>query len=240
MKNCLFLDLETSSLSVDHGAVLELAAIAYMDGEVKDSILLKMRPHADAHMDPKAFEITGFSISEVKTWEDPVVQIQKLIDFVDSFDCKFRIAGHNVNFDSKFLFKLFCRYGFYGEYNSRFRSDNICTLEMAKSLDLKKNKKTESNSLGDLCKAFDIELTKAHSAMPDIEATVKLYEKLSSMMPNIQREKFNGDYQKQRRYFLDRSFVIFNPEGDIFIQEKATKDPEALRFILGEIWDLYC
>ena len=58
MKNCLFLDLETSSLSVDHGAVLELAAIAYMDGEVKDSILLKMRPYADAHMDPKAFEIT--------------------------------------------------------------------------------------------------------------------------------------------------------------------------------------
>lgn len=235
----LFADIESTGLDKEKHALVEIAAIPY-DTEKGEPIVLRMRPFDGALIDPDTLRITGMNRDEIMSWADPRDQLYKFIEWIDTHEKKFRIGGHNIRFDIGFIHRWFMRYGCYTEYHTRFRSDTICTFEMAKKLDLKKKGKSESNKLGDLCKAFNIKLDNAHSALPDIEATVELYEILKSMMPKIVNHKFNGNHQEARRKFLDLSYVIFNPEGDIFINEKATKDPEALRFILSEIWDLYC
>lgn len=239
MSALLFLDVESTGLSPDHHALVEIGVIAVIDGEVKDARNFRLRPHEGAKIDPKAMDITGFTIQEINSFDNPISAINDFIAWMDSFDCKFRLAGHNIGFDKRFLYRTFCRHGFYSSYITRFRSDYICTYEMAKKIG-KKKLKTDSLKLGELCSHLGIELKKAHSASDDIQATLELYNKLSEMLPKEEkRERTFNSYHDMRSHYLDTSFVQFNPDGDIYINSKTTKDPQALRFILSEIYAMY-
>ena len=133
-----------------------------------------------------------------------------------------------------------CRHGFYSDYHTRFRSDYVCTYEMAKKIG-KKKLKVENFKLGTLCSELDIPLENAHSAADDVLATYWLYEKLKPMMPKEETvKKYFKTYAEKRAYYLDIAFIQLNPEGDIFISSQATRDPEALQFIINEIYDLFC
>lgn len=240
MSSLLFLDCETTHLSADHGAMVELSAIAIINGEFCGQKTIRIKPHEGAKIDPEALKITKFTVDQINSFQDPSIGLREFIEFVDSFECKFRLAGHNIGFDRRFLFKTMCRHGFYSDYISRFRSDYVCTYEMAKKIG--KNKlKVENFKLGTLCDALDIQLKNAHSAADDIKATYELYEKLKPMMPKDETIKRNfKTYAQKREYFLDTSFIQLNPEGDIYINAKATRDPEAFQFIINELYDLYC
>jgi DNA polymerase III alpha subunit (gram-positive type) len=235
----LFVDVETTGLSPDKHAIIEVAAIAVSDGEVIGEICLKMRPFKGAYITTEALDVNGYNSKEIMSWEHPETQIEKFIDWVDSFDCKFRFAGHNIAFDRRFLYKWFCRYGHYGTFHSRFRSTVICTYSMVKKIGKKKT--GGSAKLTELCKHFDIELNNAHTAYADIKATLQLYDILCPLMPPVQittKREFKT-YQEKRRHYLDIAYVIFNPDGDVFINSKTTKDPEALRFVMTEIYDKF-
>lgn len=240
MSSLLFIDCETTHLSADHGAMVELSAIAIINGEFCGQKTIRIKPHEGAKIDPEALKITKFTVDQINSFQDPSIGLREFIEFVDSFECKFRLAGHNIGFDKRFLFKTMCRHGFYSDYISRFRSDYVCTYEMAKNIG--KNKlKVENFKLGTLCDALDIQLKNAHSAADDIRATYELYEKLKPMMPKDETIKRNfKTYTQKREYFLDTSFIQLNPEGDIYINAKATRDPEAFQFIINELYDLYC
>lgn len=236
----LFTDCETTGVDSERCAVVEIALTPYDGVNIHETKVFRMRPHEGAKIDQNAMKIHGYTTEEVMTWEDPRIQLNNLIEWVDSFEKKFKIGGHNTPFDKRFMFRFFTRFGKYTEWVSRFRSDYVCTQQMSRELELKKKKISKSDKLIDLCEAFDIKLEKAHSAYHDIEATVKLYEKLKEMQPVKEVVNFTGDYQQARRKFLDSSYVMFNPEGDIFINKKTIENQEALKFILSEIWDMYC
>lgn len=240
MSSLLFLDIESTGLSPDHHAMVELSAIAIINGEFCGQKTIRIKPHEDAKIDPEALKITGFTVDQINLFQDPIIGLREFVEFVDSFECKFRFAGHNIGFDRRFLFKTMCRHGFYFEYNSRFRPNYVCTYEMAKKIG-KKKLKVENFKLGTLCKAFDIKLEKAHSAADDIKATYELYEKLKPLTPvEVKAKKTFKTYYEKRLHYLDMSLIQLNPEGGVYIDARATRDPVAMQFILNELYDLYC
>lgn len=146
--------------------------------------------------------------------------------------------GHNVSFDRKFLYSLFCRNAMHTDFVTRFRPNDFCTLDMAKRAFGGKRTKPENNKLGTLCKWFEISLDNAHSALPDIEATYELFQALKVLLPEAPAP-VKMDYAQKRRKYMDAGYCQFNPEGDIFITRKATSDPLAMKFISEEMYHLY-
>jgi len=119
--NYLFIDLETTSLG-SNAAVIELAAIPYIDGEIKPHYHTMIRPHDGATLDPKAFEVTKINVNEI--WDYPHAKdvLNEFITWIDSHETVFNLAGHHIKFDRDHLFRLFCRNAEYGSFVTRFTS----------------------------------------------------------------------------------------------------------------------
>lgn len=239
MANLLFLDLETSGLG-SNSAVLEIAAIAYINGERKHSFQSYIKPHEGATLDPEAFKINKIDIKKVWEFPDAKDVIKEFLDYVDSFECIFSFAGHNCSFDSSRLFKLFCRNGEYSSYLNRFRPGDVCTFRISKEVFKNSRKKPDGFSLAKLCKHFEIELVNAHSALPDIIATIDLYEKLLPAIDKKQSEVIEKmSYQEMKRKYMDSKYVQINPEGDIFLTREAMSNDYIRRFIFTELDEIY-
>lgn len=237
MSSYLFIDTETTALG-PNAAVIELAAIPYIDGEYLSHFQTYIAPHIGASMDPKAFEVNGIDPKIIHSFPPAHEAIKSFIEWVDSLERKFTISGHNVKFDKEKLKTLFNRTANYGNFNTRFRTNSLCTMELAKEIFKGKRKKPEGFSLSKLCTYFDIEISKAHSALPDIQATVHLYEELKKLkvkdLPKVQEMS----YQKKIEKYMAMDYLTINPEGDIYIHCKATRDPIAMQFILSEVYDI--
>lgn len=157
-----------------------------MDGEVKEEFNFHCQPDDYSVIEPKALEVNGMTVEELKTFEDPKVTYEKLIAiferYVDKFDPadKFYPAGQNVSFDIEFLSEFFKRRGdkFFGSWqnwrciDSRFMANFLAYAGIIK---------TESIKLADLCKHFEVELD-AHDAMSDIKASRQVIQKMIKLL----------------------------------------------------------
>jgi DNA polymerase III epsilon subunit-like protein len=239
MANLLFIDCETTGLG-DNAGLIEIALIPYIDGERKPHFQSYIRPHDGCTMDAKAFEVNKIDPKLLPEFPNAKEVIKSMLEFIDSHECVFTLAGHNVQFDTKKLFKFFCRNGEYGNYLTRFRPGDVCTMRIAKDVFKNKRNKPEGFSLSKLCKYFEIELINAHSALPDIQATIDLYESLLPKISIIQAKEIESfSYQEMKRKYMDMKYVQINPDGDFFVTAEATKNPTIIRFILNELYNLY-
>lgn len=233
--NFLAFDCETTGLSPEKHAIIEIAMIPVINGVKKEPFVSKIKPHKEAVIDLKALEINKVNPEQLKTFPEPEIVINDLIEWIKSHNTVFNLLGHNVNFDRQFLKSLFTRNGRYSDYIAYIDPKEICTLDMAKQLKVK----SKSNKLVDLCDYFKIELNNAHSALPDIEATYELYQFLRSMNYSdlmLQDEKLT--YSEKRAKYLGVAYSQFTPEG-VFLNQKALKDPRAVRFLVEEIYRVY-
>jgi len=239
MSNLLFIDIETTGLG-DNAGLIEIALIPYIDGERKPHFQSYIRPHDGATLDAKAFEINKINVNDIWSFPDAKDVIEDMLKFIDSHECIFSLAGHNVAFDTKKFYRFMCRNGHYSSYLNRFRPGDICTLRIAKDCFKNKRNKPEGFSLEKLTKFFEIELINSHSALPDIQATIDLYEKLLPMLSIVQTQKIESlSYQDMKRKYMDMRYVQINPDGDFFVTAEATKNPVILRFIINELYNLY-
>jgi DNA polymerase III epsilon subunit-like protein len=239
MSSLLFIDLETSALG-DKAAVLEIALIPVINGERKEPFVSYVKPHIGAYIDPEALKINGINPKDFDSFPELEDVVKKVIEYVDQFETVFSLAGHNaVKFDVPHFYKMFCRTMNYGNYLVRFGSNTVDTLIMAKEVFKHKREKPEKFNLGALCKYFSIELTNAHTALGDLVPTVELYERLQTMMPKLIPVVNNMTYHQKRTKYMSADYLTVNPEGDIYIHCKATKDPDAMLFVLNELWRLH-
>jgi DNA polymerase III epsilon subunit-like protein len=235
--NFLAIDTETSGLSPDKHALLEIAIIPIINGVKKDPFVSYIRPHVGATIDIKALEINKLTFAQIQNFPDGKQVLNDLIKWIDSHNTVFNLLAHNAKFDRDFLYRFFTRHGSHGEFITRIDHGDVCTLEMAKKIFTGKGVKPSSNKLGDLCRFFNIELLDAHSALPDIEATYEVYQCLKALSGiKMETQERPMTYQEKRAKYLDMSYVTFNGRCDIFITEKMTKDPAAARFIAEEIY----
>jgi DNA polymerase III subunit epsilon len=237
--NYLFIDVETTGLS-QNTAVIEIAAIPYINGERGEPFHSMVRPHDDATIELKAFEITGINVKEI--WEYPEAKevINEFIKWIDSHETIFNLAGHNIKFDRNNLFRLFCRNGEYGSFISRFNHDDIDTLSLSREIFRGKKDKPVDFKLESLCRHFQIEVGVSHRALQDIENTFRLFVELEKIREKeIDAIEPDLNYHEKMRRYIDMRYIQMNPEGDVFITKDALLNKKATRFILNFLWEKY-
>jgi DNA polymerase III epsilon subunit-like protein len=239
MANLLFIDVESSGLG-SNAALLEIALIPYIDGEIKPHFQSYIKPHEGATLDPKAFEVNRINVNDIWSFPDANEVIKRILEFIDSHQCVFALSAHNLPFDRKMLNTFFNRHGHYTSFYNRFKPGGVDTLAMAKKVFKGKRKKPDGFSLEKLCKFYEIELVNSHSALPDIQATIEVYEKLLSNLTVIQTQSTPIlPYQEMKRKYIDARYVQFNPDGDIWLSAEATQNETIRRFIFTHIDELY-
>ena len=102
-------DTETTGLDAVKNDIIQIAGIIEIDGEVMEEFHFKCQPHSYENISPQALKINGYTVEQLKTFEDPHVIHKKLVDifskYIDKYDRedKFYPAGQNIRFDMGFL-----------------------------------------------------------------------------------------------------------------------------------------
>lgn len=200
-----------------------------------------IKPHDGATLDPKAFEVTKIDVNEIWSYPDPKEVLCEFIKWIDSYEAVFNIAGHNVVFDRKKLFRFFCSNGEYGSFITRFSNNDIDTLRISRNLFKGKKDKPLDFKLESLCRYFDIETGVHHRALDDIQNTIKVFHELEKIAKkqipaNIDKLSF----QEKRRKYLDMSFIQEGFDGDTFIPKETWANKQAARFIINHLWEKHC
>lgn len=178
-----YFDLETSGLYSDKHAILSLSGIMEIDGKIVDKIDLTMRPFQGDLIVQEALDINGFTMEQIKTFDDPKIAFKKLINFLSKYinrydkKDKLTLAGYNiVKFDIPFLERLFkkCDDVYFGSWVNGEPLDVYQFVLIMKKLGVVKS---ESTKLEFIAKELDIPLI-AHDAQNDILATRQIYYKL--------------------------------------------------------------
>lgn len=180
-------DTETTGLDPVKNAIIQIAGIIVIDGKEEEKFNLKCRPNDTDEVDQKALDVHGMTKEEIMTYPNPknvYTKLKAIFDkYINKFDKmdKFFAAGKNVQFDLNFLNEFFRKNGTPNKkYNcdgdpfffSYVHSAKFEVETLAMQYEMKKKRKIfDSYKLENLCNKVGIQLSNAHDAMADIEAS---------------------------------------------------------------------
>ena len=240
MANILWIDIESTGLGVN-AAVIEIAAIPMVDGEILPHFHSMIKPHDGASLDPKAFEITKININEIWGYPEAKDVLGEFIKWIDSYETIFSLGGWNVSFDRRMLFKLFCRNSEYGSFITRFSNNDTDALRICRDIFKGKRNKPVDFKLESVCGYFEIPNRIYHRALGDIQNTIAVFLEIEKLVVK-KEEQQNPElsYLEKRRKYLDMKYIQMNPEGDVFITKDALKDKQVTKFILNFLYERHC
>ncbi|MFA1641380.1 PolC-type DNA polymerase III [Chryseomicrobium imtechense] len=149
-------DVETTGLSATYDKIIELAAVKIRDGNIVDKFERFVNPHQT--LSATTIELTGITDDMVKDAPELAQVTKEFHEFIGSGI----VVAHNASFDMGFLYEAYRQSGV-----ETFDHPVIDTLELARFL----HPEMKNHRLGSLAKKFNIELTQAHRAIYDCEAT---------------------------------------------------------------------
>ena len=160
-------DVETTGLSPQRDAIIEIGAVRFCNGEIVDSFETFVDPGRPVPLFIQ--QLTNISDRDVagKPTIDRVAP--ELLAFVDS--SVYGVVGHNVNFDL----------GFLEAAGINFRRPRLDTHDLATIL----LPSMPSYNLGELCNSLDIPLDDAHRANADAAATARLFMRLLDRLDDL-------------------------------------------------------
>ena len=173
MPKIVFLDLETTGFSREWNQIIEVAAILYQEetGEELGRFHEYIRPMKG--IPAKITEITGITNEKVKYCRD---EMSVLMDFYEwlFLEKPEKVCGHNYkSFDKSFLVAKANKYGIsYPE-----DMEEIDTLHIARKLSKEGKLSVPNHQQPTLANFFGITY-QAHSAIEDVRALIRIYEKL--------------------------------------------------------------
>jgi DNA polymerase-3 subunit epsilon len=181
----LFCDVETTGLDPSRHAVIQLAGLIDIDGEVVEEFDFKLQPFPGQLLSQESLDINRVTKEEMKTFLQPMaayIEITKLFNkYVSRFDKsdKFFLVGYNSTFDDSFLRAFFknCGDEYYGSY---IWWPTIDIAPFAVEFFKEERSKFPDFKLSTVCKAFGIEVddTETHNALYDSKLTRKVYRKI--------------------------------------------------------------
>lgn len=166
-KHYIIVDIETTGLSKERHHITEIAAVQF-DGE---KIIKKFQTLINPQTPIPWFitHLTGITNDMVQ--DAPTIE-QALPDFFDFLGDHILVA-HNATFDYGFL----NHNGIY-HLNTSIKNHTLCTRKLANRL----LPELPSKRLECLCQYFNITNERAHRAMGDVMATVKIFKKFLSLL----------------------------------------------------------
>jgi len=158
-------DIETNGSKPDNSQIIELGAIIYEDGEIKE----KFESYVNTDEIPENIvRLTGITVDDVVNAPSLKSVLEKFRLFLG--DAVF--VAHNVNFDYKFISYSMEAAGFGPLLNRK-----ICSIDLAK-----KTIEAQKYGLGSLIKQFDIKV-EHHRAYSDAYAAMIVFQKSLDNLP---------------------------------------------------------
>ncbi len=159
MNSIIALDLETTGLSAESDAIIEIAAVRFNDRRVEGE--WQTLVHPGRRIPPFVTQLTG--ITDAMVLDKP--GIREVLPDLQQFIGDTPIIGHNVNFDASFL----RRYGILR------RNELLDTYDLASVL----LPNAGRYNLSALAQGLGIPVVGAHRAMQDAQTTRLVYQRLS-------------------------------------------------------------
>ncbi len=172
-KNCVLFDIETTGLSSENDAIIELSALKVVGSEVTDEFSTLVNPHR--HIPEIASSINGITDDMVRNAPD----IDQVIKDFKAFVGNDVLAGHNIkNFDLRFIQRDALIH-----LGREFNNDYIDTVLIARRLlpDL------GSRSLESLADHYGVSYEGAHRALADCRINLSVFECLANEAANPSR-----------------------------------------------------
>jgi len=179
MKLC-YLDLETTCLNAQTGAIVQLSGLLQSGTDVKE-FDIRVRPHEGAEISRISLQQGGLTATEVlgytTTSEEAYHQFIKLLSIhVNRYDKadKYFLLGYNVSFDERFLREWFSRNG--DEYfGSWFWFPPLDIMQLAAFHLVGERPLLENFKLKTVYKTITgKDLEEAHNSAADIAATKEI------------------------------------------------------------------
>jgi DNA polymerase-3 subunit epsilon len=175
-----FVDTETTGLYANKHAIIQIAYLIDIDGEIKEEGNLFIKPFPDQDIDPKALKINGRTIEELNNFMEPQqahkILLSALGKYCDRYNKtdKFTPVGYNVKFDLDFIYQFFRNNGdrYYGSWFNWCAADPMHFVYY--TLSTGRFPQLPNYKLETICQYFGIEIN-AHDARSDIKATRELY-----------------------------------------------------------------
>lgn len=179
----LFIDVETGGLDPEVSSLLTVSFSVYKNGKVLGSrdFLIK---HDVYNVTVQALEVNHINLIELdKIATHAKTVVKEIISFIRN-NSKLGelpvVAGHGVDFDIRFLDKLFRDNGEkLSDYISHRKLDTCGIINFLKytgKIDIK------SASLESAIEYFNIDTNGRHVSRDDVDATIKVYEKLNELI----------------------------------------------------------
>lgn len=185
----LWTDLETTGRNHRHHGATEIAAIAEIDGEIRDEIDIRVCPWPGAEIEQEALEVTGKTEGELLLYAPEQQAFQKLYEFLEQFidpydsNDKFWFGAFNQTFDVDFLSRFWERNESEKQWIGSYinRRPNLDPRVLATTLVFKgEMDEPENFKLSTLCEHSGLEISndETHSGLYDARKCRELFYEL--------------------------------------------------------------
>lgn len=204
--NIVVIDTETGGLDADQHSLLSVSVAKITDRWEKLDMRTWYIKQSQYVVTPKALAVNHLDIAQADSWTEPKVFMQELIKFLDMPESiltgtpnkrnLWRIRGKNPKFDVDFL------KAFMGKqiFDSIFYHWSECVLQEWYNplMRLKVVPNPENRTLTNLCKLMkiDVDDAQAHTADYDVELTIALGRKLTTLFDKVGALIENSKRQK--------------------------------------------
>lgn len=183
-------DLETTGVSVERDAIIEIAAVKVIKGKITDTFQTLVNP--ERPIPSGASRVNG--ITDDMVADAPLIEaaLEKFLVFMDDFI----LIGHNIqSFDMNFIYDASMRI-----FQKPVENDFIDTLYMARRC----LPELSNHKLVDLAAHFHINADGAHRALNDCIINQKCYEEMGKIEAVMQLEpcpRCGGELIKRKGRF---------------------------------------
>jgi DNA polymerase-3 subunit epsilon len=183
---CVYIDVETGGVDPRTCAMLQIAMVVEIHGDVQEKYESKIAPFPDDEIYDKALEVNNFTKEQIKEFPPPGEVYGAITDIFKRYvnryskQDKFFFIGYNSHaFDMPFVRKFFEKNNdkYFGSWFF-YPSIDIMILA-AQSLRTQRNQMLNFK-LGTVAQALGVspDPTKLHDALYDIELTREVYKRL--------------------------------------------------------------
>jgi DNA polymerase III subunit epsilon len=175
-------DTETSGLDPSKNAIISLAALIEIQGEIVERKNFVMQPAPGKILEDGALKVNGFTREQILTFPPAETVFKEIRSLMDKYgerynkQDKFIAAGYNVGFDLRFLEQFFRENGDNYLY-ARLHGAPMDVMSVVRFMQVAGVfSKTENNKLATVAAAIGIDASNAHDALADIEMTREINE----------------------------------------------------------------
>lgn len=204
-------DIETTGTSARDGRIIEIAIFNYEDGQITDEFSTLVNP--EQRIPWRITQMTGISDAMVTDAPRFYEIARRVVEMTEG-----RVfVAHNVGFDYSFIREEFKNLGY------RFEREKLCTVKLSRRL----MPGHRSYSLGNLCADLGIEINGRHRAAGDALATVRLFEQLLAIDPDLLKLRLKGPLAALPEEVLrglpeePGVYYFYNQQGDIIYIGKS-------------------